>query len=178
MRIIAGSLGGRLIKAPPSGPTKPMSEKLRGALFSALGDISKMSILDAFSGSGAIALESYSRGAKSVVAVDSSAVAVSIIKANAVSLNVYGAELKVVNADIGRWADYCESKFDLIIADPPYNKPQPDAVSKLSRLLNPNGHLVLSWPPKTQLPNLTNLELLKTKKYGDASLTYFCLVRR
>ena len=72
MRIISGVLGGRVFKAPNGNKTHPMSEKIRGAMFNSLGDISGLTVLDAFSGSGAVAIEAFSRGAEHVVAVDSS----------------------------------------------------------------------------------------------------------
>ena len=62
MRIIAGSLGGRVFKAPSGHRTHPMSEKIRGAIFNALGDISDLTVLDAFTGSGALCFEAVSRG--------------------------------------------------------------------------------------------------------------------
>jgi len=53
MRIIAGSLGGRSFDSPQSRRTHPMSDKIRGALFSSLGEIVGLSVLDAYAGSGA-----------------------------------------------------------------------------------------------------------------------------
>ena len=70
MRIIAGYLGGRQFNSPRSNRTHPMSDKARGGLFNALGDISGLTVLDAFAGSGALSFEAISRGAESVIAVD------------------------------------------------------------------------------------------------------------
>jgi 16S rRNA (guanine966-N2)-methyltransferase len=67
MRVVAGSLKGRIFNEPSGHQTHPMSEKVRGALFNALGDIEGLSVLDAFAGSGALSFEAVSRGAKSVV---------------------------------------------------------------------------------------------------------------
>lgn len=63
LRVISGSLGGRLINSPPGNKTHPMSEKMRGAIFNILGNIEGLDVLDAYSGSGAIALEAISRKA-------------------------------------------------------------------------------------------------------------------
>ena len=70
MRIISGTLKGRVLKDPKSHRTHPMGEKIRGALFNSLGPINGMTVLDAFTGSGAIAVEAVSRGASKVVAID------------------------------------------------------------------------------------------------------------
>jgi 16S rRNA (guanine966-N2)-methyltransferase len=70
MRIIAGRLGGRHFASPQGRRTHPMSDKMRGALFNALGDIDGLSVLDAFAGSGALAFEAVSRGAGHAVAID------------------------------------------------------------------------------------------------------------
>jgi 16S rRNA (guanine966-N2)-methyltransferase len=70
VRIIAGSLKGRTFSEPHGHRTHPMSEKVRGALFNALGDIEGLTFLDAFAGSGALSFEAASRGAKSVIAID------------------------------------------------------------------------------------------------------------
>jgi 16S rRNA (guanine966-N2)-methyltransferase len=71
MRIIAGTLKNREFKSPHGHKTHPMSDKVRGSLFNVLGDIEGLTFLDAFTGSGALAVEAASRGAASVIAVDS-----------------------------------------------------------------------------------------------------------
>ena len=60
MRVISGKFGGQLFDAPKGHRTHPMSEKVRGALFSVLGDISGLTVLDAFAGSGALSIEAIS----------------------------------------------------------------------------------------------------------------------
>ena len=70
MRVIAGRLGGRNFDSPKTQRTHPMSDKVRGALFNALGDLGGLTVLDAFAGSGACSLEAASRGATEVLAID------------------------------------------------------------------------------------------------------------
>ena len=67
LRIIAGNLGGRFIDSPDTATTHPMSERMRGALFNILGDITGKVVLDPFAGSGALGLEALSRGAASAL---------------------------------------------------------------------------------------------------------------
>src|SRR3954464_3149409 len=88
MRIIAGRLGGRQFNSPKGHRTHPMSEKGRGALFNALGDISGLTVLDAFAGSGALSFEAISRRAASVLAIDSDKNAQRAIAENIASLGL------------------------------------------------------------------------------------------
>ena len=88
MRIIAGTLKGRIFAAPHTLRTHPMSDKARGALFNVLGDVEGMSVLDAFAGSGALGFEALSRGASHVTSIDKDRMAVKTIKNNAVELSV------------------------------------------------------------------------------------------
>ena len=82
MRVVSGSLGGRLFDSPRTHRTHPMSEKARGALFNTLGDIHGLRILDAYAGSGAITIEAESRGAQHVTAIDIDVEAIRTIASN------------------------------------------------------------------------------------------------
>jgi len=70
MQIIAGKFGGRQLATPRGNRTRPMSQRVRAALFNMLGDISGLSVLDAYAGSGALGLEAISRGAESALLID------------------------------------------------------------------------------------------------------------
>src|SRR5579883_2683533 len=104
MRIVAGTLGGRQFEAPKGHRTHPMSDKVRGALFNMLGDISGLTVFDAFAGSGALSFEAISRGAKSAVAVDIDKSAHKTILKNAKQLGV-PAQLKAIRANASGWSD-------------------------------------------------------------------------
>lgn len=88
MRVVAGRLGGRIFDSPRTHRTHPMSEKARGAIFNVLGDIAGLSVLDAYSGSGALAIEAVSRGAKSVLAIEVDVEAVKTIARNIENLQL------------------------------------------------------------------------------------------
>src|SRR5690242_1819068 len=70
LRIVAGTLGGRRLKAPAGRATRPTSDRVREALFSILGDLTGDRVLDLFAGSGALGIEALSRGAAEAVFVD------------------------------------------------------------------------------------------------------------
>src|SRR3954471_4420017 len=99
MRIIAGNLKGREFKSPHGHRTHPMSDKMRGALFNVLGDIEGLTFLDAYAGSGALAFEAISRGAKDVVAVDKESAAQKTMSANVKDLKL-DKKVKLVKANV------------------------------------------------------------------------------
>src|ERR1700756_1715958 len=102
MRIIAGRLGGRRFASPRGHRTHPMSDKMRGALFNSLGELAGLSVLDAFAGSGALAFEAVSRGAKGAVAIDLDRSAQQAIAANITALGLQD-QVKLVRASAGAW---------------------------------------------------------------------------
>lgn len=173
LRIISGSLGGRAIDAPHGHKTHPMSEQIRGALFNVLGDVSGLTLLDAFTGSGAIAVEAVSRGAKNVIAIDSDKNAFKTAHTNASNLNIVD-KLKVTQANISSWIDNNpDAKFDVVICDPPYDNVKPALLSKVADTTQDGGIVVLSLPPKTDLNLGDNFNLVQSKSYGDATLAFY-----
>jgi|SRR5579884_3614678 len=172
MRVIAGRLGGRTINSPRSRRTHPMSDRMRGGLFNALGDIAGLSVLDAFAGSGALGIEAISRGASHVTAIDADKTAHQQITTTIRELGI--DNLKATRAFVKSWSNNNPEKtFDLILADPPYNDLQIKDIIKLAGHLNKNGAMVLSWPGKETSPELAELKALQTKSYGDSQLVFY-----
>lgn len=172
MKIISGQYGGLMIQSSAKS-THPMSEKMRGALFNSLGELSDLKVLDAFSGSGALGLESISRGARNVVAVESNKKAQFDIKSNIKRLGL-SAGFKLYGAKIDSWSnDNPDEKFDLILCDPPYDDLQLSMIEQLADHLNEGGFMILSWPPKQSIPELLHLAFQRQKNYGDSSLIFY-----
>jgi 16S rRNA (guanine966-N2)-methyltransferase len=120
-RIIAGSAGGRRLETPRGPDTRPTSDRVREALFSALearGLIEGAAALDLFAGSGALGLEAASRGAASVVLVDSARGAADVARRNAAALGLTG--VRVVQAPVLRYLAGPPAPADLVLLDPPY----------------------------------------------------------
>ena len=103
MRIISGTLGGRHFDAPNGNKTHPMSDKARGGLFNALGDIKGLTVLDAFAGSGALSFEAISRGAKNAIAIDIDRSAITSVVKSAKELGVED-KIKTVRANASGWS--------------------------------------------------------------------------
>ena len=173
MRIIAGYLGGRQFSSPRSNRTHPMSDKARGGLFNALGDINGLTILDAFAGSGALSFEAISRGAESVIAVDIDKNAYQAIQESITSLDLKD-KVKVIRANISGWSDNNpDLLFDIVISAPPYDDLQPKIVNKITSHVKPGGLYILDWPSKEPVPDLPGLNQVAEHDYGDAKLIFF-----
>lgn len=169
MRVIAGTLGGRIFGSPHGNRTHPMSDKMRGALFNMLGDLSGLTVLDAFAGSGALSYEAASRGAASVIAIERDKNAQTAISENIATLRLNNS-VKLVCANANSWCDTTSIMFSLILLDPPYDSLQYSLLEKLATRLEPGGRLALSWPGKQDPPPLPPLELVSSRQYGDSSL--------
>ena len=173
MRVIAGRLGGQSFTSPKSFKTHPMSEKIRGAIFNMLGDVSGLHILDAFAGSGALAIEALSRGAAKAVSLDSDKAAVSAMQANARTLQL-ATLWHITQAPVLSWIESNRNlQFDIIFADPPYKEPHLSSIIALGALVAPDGLLVVSLPPTVQPPEIPACTIIRAKQYGDATVTVY-----
>lgn len=179
-RIIGGSARGRRLGTPPGTSTRPTSDRVREALFSALeaalGTLAGRSFLDLYAGSGAIGLEALSRGAAQVTAVESDRRTAALVSANARAL---GFELDVVARPVSRvLAAPAPRRFDVVFADPPYPLGNDELVSTLA-LLTVNGWLgdratvVVERSARSVEPAWPGgLERTRSKEYGETVLWY------
>jgi len=154
-----------------------MSEKVRAALFDVCGSPQGMAVLDAYAGSGAIGFEAASRGAALVEAIEANAQVAQTISQNAGSLGLdWGYVLHRMT--VATWLASPHQnppgpRYNLIIADPPYAKMDPDILERLGPFLIPDGVLVVSHGSKRASPMLKSLELVSAKTYGDTSLSFY-----
>ncbi len=173
MRVISGIYGGRLLHEPHGHRTHPMSEKIRGALFNTLGDIEGLTVLDPFSGTGAIAIEAVSRGASSVMAVELDKSAYKTVVLNITDLQLE-RKIAALRANAKTWSNANTSKlFDIVIADPPFNQVSDTLLQKVQRHVKPGGLFVASLPADFRPKPVEQFELLIVKSYGDAKLHFF-----
>lgn len=172
MRIIAGSLSGRVFDAPRGQRTHPMSDRVRGALFNALGDIAGLTVLDAFAGSGALGFEAISRSAAHATLIEADKSAQQTITGNIDQLAVQD-RVKLVHAKAGSWLATTEQSFDIVLCDPPYDAVNTTLLTRLADRAKPSGVVVLSLPPKHTVTLADNYDLLQQKDYGDATLSFY-----
>ena len=122
VRIIAGEWRRRLLRFPDSPGLRPTPDRVRETLFNWLGnDLSGLSCLDLFAGSGALGFEAASRGASRVVMVDNSPSVLAALALNARMLGA-GQRLEIVRSDAVRFATSTGFRFDVLFLDPPFNQ--------------------------------------------------------
>ncbi|MBO6021235.1 MAG: 16S rRNA (guanine(966)-N(2))-methyltransferase RsmD [Aeriscardovia sp.] len=172
MRIIAGEYKGLELQVPKIG-TRPTTSKLKESVFSSLearGGIGKR-VLDLFAGSGALGLESLSRGAEELFCVDSSRQAAKCLKSNSLPLQRGGKRVEIRCMKAEKFLEgYEGEKFDLIFLDPPYGMEGLNFEKVLSssiNLLSPGGYIVAEREKEDFYP--FDLETLKIMKSGSTA---------
>jgi len=172
VRIIAGHLKGQIIASPHGHKTHPMSERMRGAMFNTLGDITGLTCLDAFAGSGSVGIEAISRGASFVVFIDSDKNANQTIAQNLVKLKLNNA--KNIRANSASWSKLnSNDKFDLVICDPPYDSINIDNIMQLASNVKQGGLFILSAPKDFARLRIEGFELVADKSFADGSIIFY-----
>lgn len=180
MRVIAGSLKGHRLKAPKGRELRPTSDRVKEALFNILPrDLSGFRVLDLFAGTGNLSVEALSRGATEAVLIDASRQAGKAIRENLRALG-YADKSRVWIAPALRSARILfrrGEKFDLIFADPPYEK---GWVQKILRaiaqeeLLREAGILVVEHSVREKVEeNYGPVALRDQRRYGTTLLSFF-----
>ena len=181
-RVIAGSAGGRRLRTPPGNRTRPTSDRVREALFSALeaawGGWSGLRVLDLYAGSGALGLEALSRGAAALTAVEQDRVTARLVGANARALGLDRAT-DVVTGAVGTVLDRGPGErglYDLALADPPYPRSEDDLARDLRALpswLAPGALVVLERSARSPEPTWPHgWAAERSRRYGETVLWY------
>ena len=177
MRVIAGEAKGRRLKAPTSG-TRPMADRMREALFSALGDIRDLQVLDLYAGSGSLGLEALSRGAAHATFVELARDAILKLQQN-VDATGLGGRSHVEWGDVSAvLARPCDRRVDLIFVDPPYATPSSAVQRDLEAIvtggwLADTGRIVVHRPAKEFSLNPLGLTLAWERAYGQSHIYVF-----
>lgn len=176
-RIVAGVAGGRRLSVPPRG-TRPTSDRVREALFSAVEaamDLDGAAVLDLYAGSGALGLEALSRGATRATFVESDRSALAVLRRNVEAVGVAGARVvpgRVLTVLETQDAQPC----DLVLADPPYAAPDHELRAVLDAVVDkgwtrPGALVVVERARRSSVPEWpAPMEALRTKRYGDTQL--------
>ena len=178
MRVIAGRLGGRTLKAPRGRETRPTSDRVREALFSALGDVAGARVLDLYAGTGALGIEALSRGAARATFVESARPALAALRENLASLGLEG-DARVVARSVTACASggALPGPFDLVLADPPYAAlaDVPPAVVALvgGGALAPGARVVVEHASRDPAPTIAGLVPRPSRTYGDTAVTIY-----
>ena len=174
MRIVGGKYRHRIIVYPDDAThTRPTKDRVREAIFSAIGDISNARVLDLYAGSGAMGIEALSRGASHCTFVDISPIAIKTIKENLNNLKIDNNEYEVIkNKDINAIESF-KNKFDLIILDPPYEEGQYELIVNLLKekdLLSEHAIIVME---ANRSIKLENIDYIKNKEYHYGEINVF-----
>ena len=173
MRIISGSAGGLRLSCP-DGVARPMMDRVRGAVFSSLGEVvTGARALDLFAGSGALGLEALSRGAASCTFVDSHRKSVAAIRENLTRAKLTG---NVRQQDVAAFlASAQDAAFDLVFALDLGEKAHPVQFMEsgaLARCLAPGGIFVVELPQEPPAAS-DAWELLRCRPYGQAWVAFY-----
>ena len=179
MRIISGRFRGRDLGAISRG-VRPTSDRVRESLFSVLGSVEGLRVLDLFAGTGALGLEAFSRGAEAVVFVDRSRRVLRDLQRRLSSFGLADSEaVEVISADakkaIGRLEKEGRRPFDLVFLDPPYAGGDREATLTTlfaSPLLSAGARVVVEGPKGHPLPSLPGVRVVDERRYGDTVLTW------
>lgn len=175
MRIISGKYGRRLIKPPKNIPVRPTTDLAKESLFNILTNklsFEDKSVLDLFSGTGAISYEFISRGCIPVTSVELNFKCVSFIKST--SQNLQMENHKVIRSEVFRFIKSSNKKYDIIFADPPYDLDNINEISTIvfkRDLLNENGFLIIEHPREIDFSN--DEYFLEHRKYGKVNFSLF-----
>jgi 16S rRNA (guanine966-N2)-methyltransferase len=169
VRIIAGRWKGHHLKPLKGRDVRPTTDRVREAWMSALGGhLDGLTVVDLFAGSGALGLETLSRGAGHVVFVERARAALRVLEANVELLGAH-EDVTVVSADVFRYLRSVETKtFDLALADPPYGH------GDAPRLVEEFRHRPFALSLWVEHPWREDLSLppdARTRRYGDTALT-------
>ncbi|MEU4397350.1 16S rRNA (guanine(966)-N(2))-methyltransferase RsmD [Micromonospora orduensis] len=181
-RIVAGTLGGRRIAAPPGAGTRPTSDRVREALFSAVEsevDLDGARFADLYAGSGAVGLEALSRGAGHVLLVESDPRAARVIRENVTTLRA-GSAVRLVT---GRVATVLAAGpdgggYDVVFADPPYAVPDAEITALLTTLVEggwlvPDALVVVERSRRTrEFDWVQGITPQRSRRYGETTLWY------
>lgn len=183
MRLVAGSLGGRRLRAPAGDATRPTSERVREAVFSILGPPPPGStVLDLFAGSGAMGLEALSRGAGRAVFVDLGKPALAALRGNIADLGV-GDRATVVATDAVTFvrklaAQAPDRPWRWVFIDPPYRTDLAtqvlDGLGAAPSALAPDATVVVEHDRRNP-PLERHGSLLRTdsRRYGDTMIAFY-----
>jgi len=172
MRIIAGAARGRRLRSPGTKDTRPVTDRVREAVFSSLGALVEgADVADLYAGTGSFGLEALSRGARSALFVENGRRAIEALKANVAAVGLGG---KVVRSPVRDFLGRCGERFDLVFMDPPWDQPTETMEADMARLdplLRPGAVVVVSRRQGDRVPQGPETwRVAADKRYGDTRI--------
>jgi 16S rRNA (guanine(966)-N(2))-methyltransferase RsmD len=175
LRIISGKYKGRVIRPPKNFKARPTTDFAKENLFNILNnnfDFSELSVLDLFSGTGSISYEFASRECISVVSIESNFKHQSFIRKTIDEIGL--SNIKSIKSDAFRYVKFCNDKFDIVFADPPYDLKEIESIPEYifkQQVLKENGWLIVEHGNKTNFGK--HKGFLEKRNYGGVNFSIF-----
>jgi 16S rRNA (guanine966-N2)-methyltransferase len=179
MRIVAGTVGGRVLRAPPGADTRPTSERVREAIFNILPDVEGMQVLDLFAGSGALGIEALSRGAAHATFVDQGKAALTAVRGNVRELGLESRATVLSGDAVALAARHVpRSPWQLVFIDPPYRSDLAVRSATALAHLAEDVVVVIEHDRRNVPPDEVG-SLLRTdqRRYGDTLVSFYARVQ-
>ena len=173
MRIIAGKFKKANLFSVPGNTARPTTDYIREVIFSVLGDISSLTVLDLYAGSGSLGLEALSRGAEFTYFIEFSERSIRTIIRNIEKLRCT-ENCKINRKKVSAFLKICPKQFDLILMDPPYDKNLVNKTINLImeyELLKPKGRIVIEHSVHEKLEEQWSKYISYDKNTGKTELT-------
>lgn len=176
MRIISGKHKSKRLTAPKSLPVRPTTDMAKEALFNIINNLyyfHELNVLDLFSGTGNISYEFGSRGTENITAIDAHFGCIKYINTTSKELDI---NIQAYKSDVYKFLQKCNTKFDVVFADPPYGF-ELEKFEKIvalvfeNNLLNDGGVLIIEHSKQTDFTKNTHLSY--QKKYGGNMFSFF-----
>ena len=167
MRVVAGDLRGRKIESPTGEGTRPTTDKVREAVFNALGSLGVIDgsrVIDVFAGTGALGIEALSRGASHCVFVENDREALAVLRKNIATLGLGDRSTVIANDAFSGLASH--GVADILIADPPYG------FTHWEKLLRGLSIPLVVLESDRELGDVEGWETLRVKKYGRTHVAF------
>jgi 16S rRNA (guanine966-N2)-methyltransferase len=174
VRVIAGTAGGRTLRAPRTRDTRPITDRVKESLFGILGErVVGARMLDLYAGSGAIGIEALSRGAEHCTFVERGREALDVLRENLEQTGL-AARATVLGAPVERFlAGGADEPFGLAMVDPPFAERAILApLEALVPCLAPGATVVVRTFWRTQVPAPAALAVVRTRRFGETLLTF------
>jgi 16S rRNA (guanine966-N2)-methyltransferase len=177
LRVVAGTAGGLRLHLPKGASIRPTQDRIKQVIFSSLADrVVGATVLDLYSGTGALGIEALSRGATRSTFVDADPRCIACIQRNLTHCKFIGQP--VVLSDAGKFLQGVKNEtYHVIFADPPYQKSggsldNLDLLIQLSHCLNEGGWLIYEHASRQAFCNPPSWEIVRHRLYGETALTF------
>lgn len=166
MQILAGRFKGVPIQTSTKLNYRPTQSKVRKSLFDILGDLSDLSVLDLFAGTGILGFEALSRGAKNVTFIENNHQLIKLLHKNKEKLNPSSCRIRKI--DVFKFIEE-KHDFDIILSDPPYGQKELNLlINSCVNMLNRNGVFVLETSTKDY-----HIKAENERIYGSTRLSFW-----